>query len=123
MTDMDKEVARVDAIIAAGSVQIDSDGHDIIETETCGTCGRSWNAARISELTPPPSGRCPYEYAHNMDTRLVRVYDTVTEAYDVRVPVNATMDEVWDLFMEGDWEPHGHVERSVEDRDIEEIPA
>ena len=57
------------------------------------------------------------------DTRLVRVYDTVTEAYDVLVPVEATLEEVWEIFMEGDWEPHGHVERSVEDREIEEIEA
>ncbi len=65
MNDTEKEIARVDAIIAAGKPQYDEMGDERVEMETCGNCHRSWNVHRISELTPPPSGRCPYEYAHH----------------------------------------------------------
>ena len=30
----------------------------------CGHCYRSWDDAHASSLTPAPSGRCPFEYAH-----------------------------------------------------------
>lgn len=30
----------------------------------CGHCGRSWDDAHASGLTPTPSGRCPFEYEH-----------------------------------------------------------
>ena len=32
---------------------------------TCGTCGRRWDDAKSTSLTPTPAGRCPFEYAHN----------------------------------------------------------
>ena len=35
---------------------------------TCGTCGRSWNDSIISDRTPAPAGRCPYEYEHDIET-------------------------------------------------------
>ena len=60
-----KEVARVRRIIRGGRPQYDAPyGRERVETATCGQCGRSWNNARISELTPAPSARCPFEYAH-----------------------------------------------------------
>lgn len=31
---------------------------------TCGTCGRSWDDAISTSITPVPSGRCPFEYFH-----------------------------------------------------------
>lgn len=31
---------------------------------TCGTCGRSWDDAIITSLTPAPAARCPFEYFH-----------------------------------------------------------
>lgn len=31
---------------------------------TCGTCGRSWDDAVVTGMTPAPSGRCPFEYYH-----------------------------------------------------------
>lgn len=31
---------------------------------TCGACGRSWDDAVSSALTPAPSARCPFEYDH-----------------------------------------------------------
>lgn len=31
---------------------------------TCGTCHRSWDDAVVTEWTPAPSGRCPFEYFH-----------------------------------------------------------
>lgn len=34
------------------------------EIATCGECGRSWDDAFASGVTPAPSGRCPFEYQH-----------------------------------------------------------
>ena len=34
---------------------------------TCGTCGRSWDDAVITGMTPAPSARCPFEYYHDYD--------------------------------------------------------
>lgn len=31
---------------------------------TCGACGRSWNDARVTGITPAPAARCPFEYSH-----------------------------------------------------------
>lgn len=61
------------AIIAADEIseengarpQRDDEGNVIVDTVTCGTCGRSWNDALITGRTPAPSGRCPYEYIHD----------------------------------------------------------
>lgn len=36
----------------------------VIETTTCGHCGRSWNDALITSRTPAPSARCPFEDEH-----------------------------------------------------------
>ena len=35
---------------------------------TCGTCGRSWDNSMSSDLTPTPSGRCPFEYDHEEES-------------------------------------------------------
>ena len=32
---------------------------------TCGACGLSWDDARVTSMTPTPSGRCPFEAFHN----------------------------------------------------------
>lgn len=42
----------------------DDDGNERVEVATCGTCGRSWNDAAVSAVTPVPSGRCPFEHLH-----------------------------------------------------------
>jgi hypothetical protein len=31
---------------------------------TCGTCGRTWDDAVVTSVTPTPSARCPFEYEH-----------------------------------------------------------
>jgi len=31
---------------------------------TCGHCGRSWDDTIITEWTPAPAARCPFEYYH-----------------------------------------------------------
>jgi hypothetical protein len=31
---------------------------------TCGTCKRSWDDAVVTEWTPTPGARCPFEYFH-----------------------------------------------------------
>lgn len=33
----------------------------------CGTCGRAWDDTRVSQWTPTPSGRCPFEYWHSKE--------------------------------------------------------
>jgi len=38
---------------------------DVPALATCGSCGMTWNDALISERTPAPSARCPYEYEHD----------------------------------------------------------
>jgi hypothetical protein len=30
----------------------------------CGTCGRWWDDAVVTSMTPVPSGRCPFEAFH-----------------------------------------------------------
>lgn len=31
---------------------------------TCGTCGLSWDDAKVTSWTPAPAARCPFEYFH-----------------------------------------------------------
>jgi len=31
---------------------------------TCGTCGRTWDDAKVTGMTPTPSARCPFEAFH-----------------------------------------------------------
>ena len=33
---------------------------------TCGTCNRSWDDTVSTSMTPVPSGRCPFEYEHDL---------------------------------------------------------
>ena len=47
-----------------GRPQLDDSGNVIHRPATCGTCGRTWNDAIISDTTPVPSGRCPFEHEH-----------------------------------------------------------
>lgn len=43
-------------------------GHaPVVEIHQCGHCGRRWNDAAISSITPAPAGRCPFEYEHVYD--------------------------------------------------------
>lgn len=48
--------------IPGATPRYDDDGREIVDVVTCGSCGRSWNNAASSSLTPAPSGRCPFEY-------------------------------------------------------------
>lgn len=50
--------------VPGATPRYDDDGREIIEIATCGHCGRSWNDAAVSSITPAPSGRCPFEYEH-----------------------------------------------------------
>jgi hypothetical protein len=42
----------------------DSSGRLIVDVVKCLDCGLSWNDALVTERTPAPAGRCPYEYEH-----------------------------------------------------------
>lgn len=46
-----------------------NDGYprQIIDLATCGHCGRTWNDATVSHMTPAPSARCPFEYDHEYE--------------------------------------------------------
>jgi hypothetical protein len=39
-------------------------GEPAEDRTTCGTCGLSWDDAKLTAWTPTPSGRCPFEYFH-----------------------------------------------------------
>lgn len=34
------------------------------ELAMCGSCGRSWDDAVVTSMTPAPSARCPFESFH-----------------------------------------------------------
>lgn len=53
--------------------QLDDEGQVVEDIATCGNCGESWNDALITERTPAPSGRCPYEYEHDAIAELRRL--------------------------------------------------
>jgi hypothetical protein len=54
------EVGRVLLILDGATVPVSG----AVNVKTCFECGRSWDDARISAITPVPSARCPFEYAH-----------------------------------------------------------
>ena len=47
--------------------QYDDDGQPIVRLTTCGECGRTWDDALITSMTPTPAGRCPFEDEHEGD--------------------------------------------------------
>lgn len=60
-------IARVSLQAGAasiGRVQTFDDGWPVVILATCGHCGRSWNDALITGVTPAPSARCPFESKH-----------------------------------------------------------
>lgn len=59
------EARRVWKIIRGGRKNDDGpNGEHVPEMKTCGHCLRTWDDGMISHLTPAPSARCPFEYAH-----------------------------------------------------------
>jgi hypothetical protein len=56
-----------------GAEQRFVDGQPVKDLATCGTCGLSWNDALMTERTPTPSARCPYEYEHEDIAKLKRI--------------------------------------------------
>ena len=58
--------------IPGARLLLNDDGEPIIRVATCGTCGRSWNDAEVSDWTPAPAGRCPFEDEHEHDDAPVR---------------------------------------------------
>jgi hypothetical protein len=39
-------------------------GTKAIDRATCGHCGLSWDDGKVTEMTPTPSARCPFEAFH-----------------------------------------------------------
>jgi hypothetical protein len=50
-----------------GRLRLDEAGSPVIDMVTCRTCGRSWNDALTTSITPVPSGRCPFEAGHKTE--------------------------------------------------------
>lgn len=50
--------------VLPGERQRGVDGQPMVCLTTCGHCGRTWDDALITSMTPVPSGRCPFEYDH-----------------------------------------------------------
>lgn len=46
---------------------LEQDDEEATDLATCGECGRSWDDAIPTGLTPVPSGRCPFEAFHGGD--------------------------------------------------------
>lgn len=65
MERVDLEILPVSS--ESGRRRHDGDGRPIIDVATCGACGRSWDDALVTSLTPAPSGRCPFEYDHDSE--------------------------------------------------------
>lgn len=53
--------------VPGATPRYDHDGNEIVVVATCGHCGRSWNDAATSAVTPVPSGRCPFEAEHKYE--------------------------------------------------------
>ncbi len=45
-------------------VSVLDDDDEAEDRVTCGTCGRSWDDAIVTSMTPAPSARCPFEAFH-----------------------------------------------------------
>lgn len=62
---------------------------------TCGTCGRSWDDTISTSMTPAPSGRCPFEYEHEIEPEPLQYHYVVwAEIVDGKTE--------WHLDVEGD---------------------
>lgn len=116
----------------------DDDGKVIVSVMTCGHCGRSWNDAAISDRTPVPSARCPFEEDHEYPTFVVIENtpgympddDDPATFEDRESAVHYLRDEVERLcehILEGDGDPHvvwseerdsAHVTDSTREHDL-----
>lgn len=87
--------------IPGATLRYDDDGHAIVDIATCGTCGRSWNDALVSSVTPVPSGRCPFEYEHEEEETADRFTltielgnDAMQAGPDVAAALRAVADRI-----------------------------
>ena len=98
-TDRFAELARLiqsrDISVANGAtVQYDDHGQIIVRMATCGTCGRSWNDALITDRTPVPSARCPFEYIHPE----IAEYNRLSRTADAIGTKPTTIARLWKAF-------------------------
>jgi hypothetical protein len=82
--------------VPGATPRYDDDGREIVDVVTCGTCGRSWNDAAISSLTPTPSARCPFEYEHTEVESIYMVERADGSGYR-RVSRDVTLARVYEL--------------------------
>ncbi|QRI45323.1 hypothetical protein SEA_FLOAT294_83 [Gordonia phage Float294] len=69
-----QDAARRGAEITIRGQEITADGRTLAEIVQCGECGRYWDDAVTTSVTPAPSGRCPFEYDHGRPSSLARLY-------------------------------------------------
>lgn len=114
----------------AQTIRLDDDGQPIVETATCGTCGRSWNDAAISGRTPTPSGRCPFEADHAPVIEVVTECSArLTETWHLQEPEgwkSMTSDQkqeaIWEALSSGDAQIVEERPHDEEDREIVKGP-
>lgn len=67
---MNEDTTPIDVIPADWPVRVlitEQEKAAAADLNTCGACGRSWDDAISTGMTPVPSGRCPFEYWHPGD--------------------------------------------------------
>ena len=59
------DIDQMTRYLANGDPQHDENGAVVVDTVTCGSCGRTWNDALVTAYTPAPAARCPFEAWHD----------------------------------------------------------
>lgn len=78
---------HVDVLPGEAIVYFDDDGKPKVDMATCGHCGRTWNDALGTSITPAPSARCPFEYEHVYEDDEEDDEEVVAEAHGFRVTI------------------------------------
>lgn len=68
------EHERNGAEVAIRWEEVTADGRTVADLVNCLECGRCWDDAVTTSVTPAPSGRCPFEDDHGRPSSLARLY-------------------------------------------------
>jgi hypothetical protein len=87
------------------NVKRDGDGNPITHMVSCGL--HTWNDALITDRTPVPSGRCPWEHLHELSDETETVAPTYEQGQiDRIIPADATAEVDYRLKI---WGPSGET--------------
>lgn len=84
---------------------------------TCGNCGRSWDDAVVTSMTPAPSARCPFEYFH-ADTPEYEVENGIIKSPGKFEGEMHYVPQLWDMCLAGEYDdklPNGDYVLLVDD--------